>query len=215
MGLCLPFKSSGSSPCCRTSACHSFTLASPSPTAAAPAPRCGIVTLRRMAACASSAISRSILVEEVLNASICAVVTNGGSLRRKFSTSAILEEFMPAFSGISLNILFRMYSMYCGTSRKLRSSASDAITPVSSSCSSSSYCTDFSDGSDLLRGLACDGEDVDRFSPSAVAALGLLDLVMREERAGVVWKDMMQCAPQIREFPDVVRSLLQSGAKKD
>jgi len=65
-----------------------------------------------MPACASSAISRSIFVEDVLSASICAMVTKGGSLRRKFKTSAILVEFMPAFSGISLNILLRIYSMY-------------------------------------------------------------------------------------------------------
>lgn len=51
---------------------------------------------------------------------------------------------------------------------------------------------ELSDGRDLFRGLACDGKDVDRFNPSAVAALGLLDLVMRDERAGVAWNDMFQ-----------------------
>ena len=36
-----------------------------------------------------------------------------------------------------------------------------------------------------------DGEDVDRFSPSVAAALVLLGLVMRDERAGVAWNDMV------------------------
>lgn len=39
-----------------------------------------------------------------------------------------------------------------------------------------------------------DGEDVDRFSPSAAAALVLLGLVMRDERAGVAWNDMVDFA---------------------
>jgi hypothetical protein len=62
--------------------------------------------------------------------------------------------------------------------------------PVSSSCSLSLCWKDCSDGNDLFRGLACDGEDVDRLSPKAAAALGLLELVMRDERAGVVWNDI-------------------------
>jgi hypothetical protein len=45
---------------------------------------------------------------------------------------------------------------------------------------------DRSEGRDLFRGLACDGEDVERFRPSAAAALGLLLVVRRDERAGVV-----------------------------
>lgn len=44
---------------------------------------------------------------------------------------------------------------------------------------------DCSDGKDLFRGLALDGEDVDRFNPRVAAALVLLGLVMRDERAGV------------------------------
>lgn len=39
-----------------------------------------------------------------------------------------------------------------------------------------------------------DGEDVDRFSPSAAAALVLLGLVMRDERAGVAWNDILDFA---------------------
>jgi hypothetical protein len=73
----------------------------------------------------------------------------------------------------------------------LRSEARDAITPISSSCSSSSKDIEVSDGRDLLRGLAADSEDVDRFSPRAAAALGLRDFVIREERAGVAWSDMV------------------------
>jgi hypothetical protein len=180
------------SACDRTSACHSRTEAMPSPTAAAPTPRFGIVTLRKMPAFARSAISRSIRVEDVFNASICAIVTHGGIRLRKLSTSATLVEFMPAFSGMSLNMLLRIYSMYCGTSRKLRSSASEAITPVSSSCSSSSYVIVFSDGNDRFLGLAEDGDEVVRFSPKAATALVLLGFVMRDERAGVAWKDILQ-----------------------
>jgi hypothetical protein len=37
-----------------------------------------------------------------------------------------------------------------------------------------------------------DGEDVDRFSPRVAAALVLLGLVMRDERAGVAWRDMLE-----------------------
>ena len=43
---------------------------------------------------------------------------------------------------------------------------------------------------DLRRGLAVDGVDDFRRRPSAAAALGLRDLVIREERAGVAWKDI-------------------------
>lgn len=66
--------------------------------------------------------------------------------------------------------------------------------PVSSSSSSSSYRIDCSDGKDRFRGLGLDGEDVDRFSPSAAAALVLLGLVMRDERAGVAWNDILDFA---------------------
>jgi hypothetical protein len=38
--------------------------------------------------------------------------------------------------------------------------------------------------------LALDGEETDRFSPNADAALRRLGLVMRDERAGVAWSDM-------------------------
>jgi hypothetical protein len=72
----------------------------------------------------------------------------------------------------------------------LRSSASEAMMPASSNCSSSSYWSECSDGSDLFRGLADDGDDVDRVKPSEAAALVLLDFVKRDERAGVAWKDM-------------------------
>lgn len=190
MSGCLPLRSFGSWSCDCTSACHSRTEASPSPTAAAPTPRCGIVTRRKIPALASSAISRSMRVGDVLSESICAMVTKGGNLLRKFKTSAIRVEFMPAFSGISLNILFRMYSIYCGTSRKFRSSASEAITPVSSSCSSSSYRNEVSEGKDRLFELAVDGDEVFRFSPNAAAALVLRGVLMRDERAGVAWKDI-------------------------
>jgi hypothetical protein len=43
---------------------------------------------------------------------MCAIVTKGGNRLRKFSTSAILVEFMPAFSGMSLNMRLCIYSMY-------------------------------------------------------------------------------------------------------
>jgi hypothetical protein len=188
----LPFKPSDMSACDSTSACHSLTEAMPSPTAAAPTPRFGIATLRKIPAFASSAISRSTRVEDVLSASICAIVTHGGIRLRKFNTSAIRVEFMPAFSGMSENILLRMCSIYWGTSRKLRSSASEAITPVSSSCSSSSYDIVFSDGNDRFLRLAEDGDEVVRFNPNAATALVLLGLVMRDERAGVAWKDILQ-----------------------
>lgn len=190
MEAILPFKSSGMPSCDSTRARHSFTLAIPSPTAAAPTPRCGMVTLRKMPTLASSAISRSIIVDDVLRASICAIVTKGGILRLKLSTSAILAPLIPVFSGKSLNILLRMCSMYWGTSRKLRSVARDTITPVSSNSSSSSYEVDGSEGRVFFRGLVPEGDDVDRFSPKAAAALVLLVLVIREERAGVAWKDM-------------------------
>lgn len=49
-----------------------------------------------------------------------------------------------------------------------------------------------SEGSDFLRGLTEDGDDVPLLNPSAACALGLRDLVMREERAGVAWKDMVE-----------------------
>ena len=170
--------------------CHSWTEATPSPTAAGPTPRYGIVTLRKTPAFASSAISRSILVEELFSASTCAIVTKGGSRRRKFKTSAILVEFIPAFSGKSLNIRLRMYSMYWGTSRKLRSEAREATIPISSSCSSSSKDIEVSDGRDLLRGFAADGEDVVLLNPRAAAALCLCGVLIREERAGVAWSDI-------------------------
>lgn len=44
---------------------------------------------------------------------------------------------------------------------------------------------DDGDGTDLLRGLADDGEEIVRLNPSAAAADGLRDLVMRDDRAGV------------------------------
>lgn len=81
--------------------------------------------------------------------------------------------------------------MYCGTSRKFKSSASDAMTPVSSSCSSSSSRV-FSDGSDLFRGLASERDDVERFSDAA--ALALRELATRDDGAGFVWKDMLVLA---------------------
>jgi hypothetical protein len=180
------------SACDRTSACHSRTEAMPSPTAAAPTPRFGIVTLRKMPAFARSAISRSTRVEDVFNASICAIVTHGGIRLRKLRTSAIRVEFMPAFSGMSLNMLLRMYSIYCSISPKLRSSASEAISPVSSSCSSSSYEIVFSEGNERFLRLVEDGDVVVRFSPKAATALVRLGLAMRDERAGVVWKDILQ-----------------------
>lgn len=51
--------------------------------------------------------------------------------------------------------------------------------PVSSSCSSSLSSRVFSDGNDLLRGLAFDGDEVDRFSD--VAALVRREFVTRDE----------------------------------
>jgi hypothetical protein len=48
----------------------------------------------------------------------------------------------------------------------------------------------FSDGNDRFLGLAEDGEEVVRCSPNAAIALVRLGLVMRDERAGVAWKDM-------------------------
>lgn len=124
---------------------------------------------------------------------MCATVTNGGNLLRKFKTSAILVEFMPAFSGIPLNMLLRMYSIYWGTSRKFKSWARFAITtPVSSSCSSSSKAVVVSAGNDRLLELAAEGEEVVRFRPNAATALFLLGLVMRDECAAVAWKDMLK-----------------------
>ena len=64
------------------------------------------------------------------------------------------------------------------------------MTPVSSKCSSSWCGAEASDGNDLLRGLAEEKDDVARLRPSAATPLGLRDFVMREERAGVAWKDM-------------------------
>jgi hypothetical protein len=93
---------------------------------------------------------------------------------------------MPAFSGISLNMRFRMYSIYCGTSRKLRSDAKEATIPRSSNSPSSSYEVDSSVGSDRLEGLALDGDDVERLRPRADIPLRLLVVVIRDERAGVV-----------------------------
>ena len=120
-------------------------------------------------------------------------------------------EFMPAFlSGISLNILFRMYSMYWGTSRKLRSVASDAITPVSSSWSPSSHGSGFVFCDDFLRGLA---DEAERRRPNAAATLGFLGLVMREERADVVWNDMLHQDAGVRSCPEHVRGseVISSG----
>ena len=63
---------------------------------------------------------------------------------------------------------------------------------MSSSCSSSSCDILLPDGNDGLFGLAADGDEVVRFKPNAAIALFLLGLVMRDERAGVVWKDMLR-----------------------
>jgi hypothetical protein len=185
----LHFTSSGSSLFACTRLCHSRTETIPSPTAAAPIPRFGIKTRRRMPACTSSAISRSTRVDDLLNASMCAIVTNGGSLRLKFSTSAMRVEFIPAFSGMLLNMLLRIYSMYWGTSRRLRSLANEAITPVSSSWSSSCE-VEAEDGKERRFGIAVDGDEFLRFSPNAATALLRLGFVIRDECAGVAWRDM-------------------------
>ncbi|OSS54737.1 hypothetical protein B5807_01613 [Epicoccum nigrum] len=187
MSMIYFFFSSSLKPLCPlTSACHSFTLAIPSPTAAAPTPRNGIMTFLKIPFLASSAISLSTSVELVLSASTCAMVTNGGSCVLKSKTSAILVLFMPAFSGISLNMRFRMYSIYCGTSRKLRSEAKEATIPRSSISSSSPYTVDSSVGSDRLEGLALDGDDAERLRPRAEIPLRLLLVVIRDECASVV-----------------------------
>jgi hypothetical protein len=47
-----------------------------------------------------------------------------------------------------------------------------------------------SDGNEGFLRLADEGDEVFRFNPNAATALVLLGLVMREERAGVAWKDM-------------------------
>lgn len=100
-------------------------------------------------------------------------------------------EFMPAaFSGMSLNILWRMYSIYCGTSRKLRSAVREAITPASSSFSSSSKAGALAVWLDFLRGLLDEGDEVARRRPMAAAALGLRVFLIRDERAAVAWNDM-------------------------
>lgn len=100
---------------------------------------------------------------------------------------------MPGLWGISLKVLLRMYSMYWGTSRKLRSAAREAMAPVSSSCSSWSCDTERWDGSDSrFRGPADeDGEVMARLRPRAADALVRLDFVMRDERAGVAWNDIL------------------------
>lgn len=189
----LPFRAGGTSGCASTRFCHSCTSTMPSP----PTPRCGIVTRRSTPACASSAISRSVLVGDAERASMWATVTMGGSALRKLRTSGMRLEDMPApLEGISSNILLLMYSMNWGTSRKLRSAAMATARPVSSSFSSSSLfdmvvVVVLVDWEDFLRGLADEGDETERLRPIAAAAPVLLGLVIREERAAVAWNDML------------------------
>lgn len=46
-------------------------------------------------------------------------------------------------------------------------------------------------GNDRLFELAAEGDEVVRLRPNAATALFLLGLVMRDERAAVVWKDII------------------------
>ena len=88
--------------------------------------------------------------------------------------------------------------MYCGTSRKLRSAAKEAMTPESSrgpSSWSGAGCAEDCDA--FRRGLADDGDDTERRRPREEATLCFLDFVTREERAGVIWKDMPLLGNQI------------------
>lgn len=63
------------------------------------------------------------------------------------------------------------------------------MTPVSSSCSSSGYEVVLDSWDDFRLGLADDGDDVERRSEEA--ADGLLDFVTRDERAAVIWNDIL------------------------
>jgi hypothetical protein len=63
---------------------------------------------------------------------------------------------------------------------------------VSSRGSSSSFCVGILVVSeDLRRAVEDEGEDVERLSPRVDASVGLRVFVMRDERAGVAWKDIM------------------------
>ena len=83
--------------------------------------------------------------------------------------------------------------MYCGTSRKLRSEAKEAIMPISSNCSSSLYAVSSSVSRDLLDVFAFEGKEVTRLRPSAEMALLRRLVVMQDDRAGVVCMILLSC----------------------